>query len=259
MRLWSWASGKGTARQPSHIAINEHSGPLIRSSRTNEPSAASSIATSVSARSAGTVTPLPAARPVALDDDRGAQPVEPRHRRIGLAGGEAGEARAGDAEVGGESAGVALRSFQPGELGRRPEARHATTGALVGDAGDQRGLGTRDDEIGLGLVGPRQLVGDGHLVAVLPARPGDRPLASPAAEHQDVHRRPPPPAPERFPQAKSSDDARFRAPKSRGHARAEIRAKSSRRTKMLVEIFFLPHARTRSKASLAAGFTTGMG
>ena len=133
----------------------------------------------------GTVTPLPAARPSRLTTTARAEPVEPRHRRIGLAGGEAGEAGAGDAEVGGESAGVALRCLQPGQLGRRPEARHATTGALVGDAGDQRRLGAGDDEIRLGLVGTRQLVGDGHLVAVLPARPGDRPLAPAAAEHQD--------------------------------------------------------------------------
>ena len=65
MRLWSWASGRATAVVPSHRAISEHSGPLIRCSRTNGPVVAR-IAAIVSSSVSGTVTPLPAARPSSL-------------------------------------------------------------------------------------------------------------------------------------------------------------------------------------------------
>ena len=67
IRLWSWAIGSGRATVPSHSAIRLHSGPNRRSSTTIGPAAASAvIAATVSSSSAGTMTPLPAARPSCL-------------------------------------------------------------------------------------------------------------------------------------------------------------------------------------------------
>ena len=67
MRLWSWAIGSGRATVPSQSAIRLHSGPERHSSTTIGPAAASvAIAATVSSSPAGTMTPLPAARPSCL-------------------------------------------------------------------------------------------------------------------------------------------------------------------------------------------------
>mmetsp|Transcript_102719 Transcript_102719/g.296940 ORF Transcript_102719/g.296940 Transcript_102719/m.296940 type:complete len:233 (+) Transcript_102719:2170-2868(+) len=74
IRLWSCAGGRTATRSPSVSASTEHSAPTNRRSRTSSSPAApmapfsrkSRTAFFASSRLSGTITPLPAARPLAF-------------------------------------------------------------------------------------------------------------------------------------------------------------------------------------------------
>ena len=131
--------------------------------------------------------PLARGEPVQLDDDGAAELVGPLDRGVMVARLEAGEAWSRDAERIGQLAGEPLGRLQPGQRRGRAEARDALLRAAVGDAGHERRLRPRDDEVGPLVVGVRDVGDQTHVVAVPPARPGDRVLPPARADDDDAH------------------------------------------------------------------------
>ena len=187
MRLWSCASGSGRATWPSHSASSEHSGPVIRSSSTNGPSAAR-IAASVSASSTGTVTPLPAWSPSSLTTT--GRPSSRHQARAASTSPPANVAKAGP----GMPSDVASSRAQPFDASSRarsadgPKQGMSRSAQRVGDAGDERGLGPGDHEVGFVAGEVVDVPEQRHLVAVAAAGPGDRLLPPAGADDGDPHR-----------------------------------------------------------------------
>ena len=179
------AEARGAVAQRQQRALRARSS--APRARTAPPAAR--MAASVSASSTGTVTPLPAASPSSLTTT--GRPRSRHHASGGVdvAAGERANAGPGMPSDVGQLAGAALRRLQPGEGGRRAEARHAPLGAAVGDAGDERGLGPGDHEVAASWSARSSTRRDQrHVVAVAPAGPGDRLLPPAAADDGDPHR-----------------------------------------------------------------------
>ena len=124
----------------------------------------------------GTTTPLPASSPSALTTTSKPDSLPPREvRDVDVV--EAGERRAGDAELRGEVAGVRLRRLEPGEVGGRSEARDAA-GARTRRRSRRRApppdRGSRDRRRRPRCR--RVRCHDAHVVTVLRGRPRRSPL-----------------------------------------------------------------------------------
>ena len=123
---------------------------------------------------------------VELDDDGPAQRPPPRRRRVDVAGPEAGERRAGDAEASRQLPGVPLRRLQSRQRGSRAEARHARprrSGRRHPRPAPPRDRGSpgRARSRSSASTSPTSVT----VVAVPAARPGDRLLAPAATDDTD--------------------------------------------------------------------------
>ena len=189
MRLWSWASGRARAVRPSHSASSEHSGPrhpLLEHERRRRRRGSRPRS---SASSSGTVTPLPAASPSSLTTTGRPSARHHASAAVDVAGAEAGERRAGDAESTSPARGRSP-STTPAAASAAVGPKHGTPRrrAPVGGTGDERRLRAGDHEVERGRgrassTSPTSV----DVVAVAPARPGDRLLAPTAADDRDPH------------------------------------------------------------------------